>query len=152
MDGTARRSDAQARGDLACPASPEGAARLERSSGPAAPGTQLSLWKAFLTAPVACTRWRVIKVSGACTLSKEPYPFSDTWDPLVRVFNAWASSAACGARDWTRAFAVVNYERAIEPFLKHERPLRVALSRLPAAARMTVIGANETSASRTGNR
>ena len=25
----------------------------------------------------------VIKVSGACTLSKEPYPFPDIWDPLA---------------------------------------------------------------------
>jgi hypothetical protein len=27
-----------------------------------------------------------IKVSGACTLSREPYPFSDIRDPLARVF------------------------------------------------------------------
>ena len=25
-------------------------------------------------------------------------------------------------RDWTRAFAVVNYEQAVEPFLKTDRP------------------------------
>jgi predicted TIM-barrel fold metal-dependent hydrolase len=31
----------------------------------------------------------VIKVSGACTLSREPYPFSDIWDSLARVFDAW---------------------------------------------------------------
>ena len=31
----------------------------------------------------------VIKVSGACTLSREPYPFNDIWDPLARVFDAW---------------------------------------------------------------
>jgi L-fuconolactonase len=30
----------------------------------------------------------VIKVSGACTLSREPYPFPDIWDPLARVFDA----------------------------------------------------------------
>src|ERR1700681_4411536 len=28
----------------------------------------------------------VIKVSGACTLSLEPYPFPDIWDPLAPVF------------------------------------------------------------------
>ncbi len=27
----------------------------------------------------------MIKVSGACTLSREPYPFPDIWDPLARV-------------------------------------------------------------------
>jgi hypothetical protein len=31
----------------------------------------------------------VIKVNGACTLSREPYPFPDIWDPLARVFDAW---------------------------------------------------------------
>src|SRR5262249_2724578 len=31
----------------------------------------------------------VIKVSGACTLSRQPYPFPDIWDPLARVFDAW---------------------------------------------------------------
>ena len=30
----------------------------------------------------------VIKISGACTLSKEPYPFNDIWDPLARIFDA----------------------------------------------------------------
>jgi hypothetical protein len=30
----------------------------------------------------------VIKVSGACTLSREHYPFPDLWDPLARVFEA----------------------------------------------------------------
>src|SRR5665213_1734129 len=31
----------------------------------------------------------VIKVSGACTLSRQPYPYPDIWDPLARVFDAW---------------------------------------------------------------
>jgi hypothetical protein len=31
----------------------------------------------------------MIKVSGACTLSREPYLFPDIWDPLARVFDAW---------------------------------------------------------------
>jgi predicted TIM-barrel fold metal-dependent hydrolase len=31
----------------------------------------------------------VIKVSGACTLSKQPYPYNDIWDPLAKIFDAW---------------------------------------------------------------
>ena len=58
----------------------------------------------------------VIKVSGACTLSKEPYPFPDIWDPLARVFDAWGFDRCLWGTDWTRAFAVVNYEQAVEPF------------------------------------
>ena len=58
----------------------------------------------------------VVKVSGACTLSKEPYPFNDIWDPLARVFDAWGFERCLWGTDWTRAFAVVNYENAVEPF------------------------------------
>ena len=63
----------------------------------------------------------VIKVSGACTLSKEPYPFNDIWDPLKRVFDAWGFERCLWGTDWTRAYAVVNYEQATEPFLKTDR-------------------------------
>jgi len=58
----------------------------------------------------------VIKVSGACTLSRKPYPFPDIWDPLARVFDAWGFERCLWGTDWTRAFAVVNYEQAVEPF------------------------------------
>ena len=63
----------------------------------------------------------VIKVSGACTLSKEPYPFPDIWVPLARLFDAWGFERCLWGTDWTRAFAVVNYEQAVEPFLKTDR-------------------------------
>ena len=58
----------------------------------------------------------VIKVSGACTLSKQPYPFPDIWDPLARVFDAWGIDRCLWGTDWTRAAAVVNYEQAVAPF------------------------------------
>lgn len=32
-----------------------------------------------------------------------------------------ASTAACGAQDWTRALAVVDYELVVEPLLKTDR-------------------------------
>ena len=63
----------------------------------------------------------VIKVSGAWTLSREPYPFQDIWDPLACVFDAWGFDRCLWGTDWTRAFAVVNYEQAVEPFLKTDR-------------------------------
>jgi|TARA_B110000196_G_scaffold186812_1_gene160141 L-fuconolactonase len=63
----------------------------------------------------------VIKVSGACTLSREPYPFPDIWDPLARVFDAWGLDRCLWGTDWTRAFAVVNYENAVEPFRLTDR-------------------------------
>jgi L-fuconolactonase len=63
----------------------------------------------------------VIKVSGACTLSREPYPFPDIWDPLARIFDAWGFERCLWGTDWTRAFAVVNYEQAVKPFLETKR-------------------------------
>jgi predicted TIM-barrel fold metal-dependent hydrolase len=63
----------------------------------------------------------VIKVSGACTLSHQPYPFPDIWDPLQRIFDAWGFERCLWGTDWTRAFAVVNYEQAVEPFLRTDR-------------------------------
>jgi predicted TIM-barrel fold metal-dependent hydrolase len=63
----------------------------------------------------------VIKISGACTLSRAAYPFSDIWDPLARVFDAWGLERCLWGTDWTRAFAVVNYEQAVEPFLATDR-------------------------------
>jgi predicted TIM-barrel fold metal-dependent hydrolase len=63
----------------------------------------------------------VIKVSGACTLSRQPYPFADIWDPLARVFDTWSFDRCLWGTDWTRAFAVVNYEQAVRPFLDADR-------------------------------
>ena len=74
----------------------------------------------------------VIKVSGACTLSKEPYPYPDIWDPLARVFDAWGFERCLWGTDWTRAFAVVNYENAVTPFLQ--------TSRLSAGERAMLMG------------
>jgi L-fuconolactonase len=74
----------------------------------------------------------VIKVSGACTLSKKPYPYPDIWDPLARVFDAWGFERCLWGTDWTRAFAVVNYEQGVKPFLETDR--------LSAAERAMLMG------------
>jgi predicted TIM-barrel fold metal-dependent hydrolase len=74
----------------------------------------------------------VIKVSGACTLSKEPYPFPDIWDPLARVFDAWSIDRCLWGTDWTRAAAVVSYEQGVRPFLE--------TSRLSESERATLMG------------
>ena len=58
----------------------------------------------------------VIKISGACTLAKEPYPYPDIWDPLARIFDAWGIDRCLWGTDWTRAAAVVSYEQGVEPF------------------------------------
>lgn len=63
----------------------------------------------------------VIKITGACTLAREPYPFPDIWDPLARLFDAWGFDRCLWGTDWTRAFAVVTFEQAVRPFLETDR-------------------------------
>ncbi len=40
---------------------------------------------------------------------------------LQRVFDAWGFERCLWGTDWTRAFAVVNYEQAVKPFLETKR-------------------------------
>jgi L-fuconolactonase len=70
---------------------------------------------------LAKRRNAVIKVSGACTLSQKPYPYPDIWDPLRRLFDAWGIERCLWGTDWTRAYAVVNYEQAVKPFFETDR-------------------------------
>jgi L-fuconolactonase len=63
----------------------------------------------------------VIKISGACTLSHQAYPYPDIWDPLARVFDAWGFDRCLWGTDWTRAAAVLSYAQGVEPFLKTDR-------------------------------
>lgn len=63
----------------------------------------------------------VIKVSGACMMSREPYPYPDIWDPLARVFDAWGFERCLWGTDWTRTFARVNYKQAVQPFLDTDK-------------------------------
>src|SRR5260370_27116857 len=47
--------------------------------------------------------------------------FQGIWDPLARLFDNWGFDRCLWGTDWTRAFAVVNYQQAVEPFLKTGR-------------------------------
>lgn len=62
-----------------------------------------------------------IKVSGACTLSREPFPFPDIWDSLARVFDAWGFQRCLWGSDWTRATALLSYRDAVEAFRVTDR-------------------------------
>ena len=62
-----------------------------------------------------------IKISGACTLSREPFPFRDIWAPLARVFDAWGFERCLWGSDWTRATALLGYEDAVQAFRLADR-------------------------------
>ena len=62
-----------------------------------------------------------IKISGACTLSREPFPFADLWNPLARIFDAYGLDRCLWGTDWTRAVRVVSPEDAVEAFRVTDR-------------------------------
>jgi L-fuconolactonase len=56
-----------------------------------------------------------IKLSGICTLSAEPYPFHDIWDPLQRIIDAYGIERCMWGTDWTRVTAL-TYGQAVDAF------------------------------------
>lgn len=62
-----------------------------------------------------------IKISGACTLSHEPFPYPDIWDPLERIFDAFGMDRCMWGTDWTRAVALLSYEQGVEAFRVTDR-------------------------------
>ncbi len=58
----------------------------------------------------------VIKISGACTLSHEPFPYPDIWEPLGKVFEAYGLDRCLWGTDWTRAVRLLTYEQGVEAF------------------------------------
>jgi L-fuconolactonase len=63
----------------------------------------------------------VIKISGACTLSREAFPYNDIWDPLARIFDAFGLNRCMWGTDWTRAVALLTYKQGVEAFRVTDR-------------------------------
>ncbi len=57
-----------------------------------------------------------IKISGACTLSQQPFPYPDVWAPLRKVFDAFGFDRCMWGTDWTRATGMLSYEQGVEAF------------------------------------
>ena len=57
-----------------------------------------------------------IKISGACTLAHEPFPYPDIWEPLGKLFEAFGFERCMWGTDWTRAVNLLNYEQGVEAF------------------------------------
>jgi predicted TIM-barrel fold metal-dependent hydrolase len=62
-----------------------------------------------------------IKISGACTLSQEPYPYNDIWAPLGRIFDAFGFDRCMWGTDWTRAIALLTYQQGVDAFRLSDR-------------------------------
>ena len=57
-----------------------------------------------------------IKISGACTLAREPFPYADIWEPLGRIFDAYGFDRCMWGTDWTRAVNLLTFAQDVEAF------------------------------------
>jgi len=57
-----------------------------------------------------------IKITGACTLSRESFPYDDLWAPLGRIFDAFGMDRCMWGTDWTRAVALLTYAQGVDAF------------------------------------
>jgi len=62
-----------------------------------------------------------IKISGACTLSRQAFPYDDIWDPLQRIFDAFGLDRCLWGTDWTRAVRLLTYRDGVEAFRLTDR-------------------------------
>lgn len=62
-----------------------------------------------------------VKISGACTLSHEAFPYRDIWDPLYRIFDAFGFDRCLWGTDWTRAVNLLTYGQGVEAFRVTDR-------------------------------
>ena len=62
-----------------------------------------------------------IKITGACTLSREAFPFNDIWDPLRRIFDAFGIDRCMWGTDWTRAVGLLTYKQGVDAFRGADR-------------------------------
>jgi predicted TIM-barrel fold metal-dependent hydrolase len=62
-----------------------------------------------------------IKITGGCTLSHQPYPYKDIWDPLGRIFDAFGLDRCMWGTDWTRAVNLLTYKEGVESFRVTDR-------------------------------
>ena len=62
-----------------------------------------------------------VKISGACTLAHEPFPYKDIWDPLFRIFGAFGFDRCIWGTDWTRAVGMLTYKQGVDAFRVTDR-------------------------------
>ena len=62
-----------------------------------------------------------LKITGAGTLSHEPFPYPDIWEPLGRIFDAFGLDRCLWGTDWTRAVDLLTYEQGVEAFRVTDR-------------------------------
>jgi L-fuconolactonase len=75
-----------------------------------------------------------IKITGACTLSREPFPYNDIWDPVCRVIDAFGIDRCLWGTDWTRAINFLTLKQGVDAFR--------ATNRISESDKVKLMGAN----------
>ena len=79
-----------------------------------------------------------VKISGACTMSREPFPYNDIWDPILRVIDAFGVDRCMWGTDWTRTINMLTYEQGVAPFRETSRLSKTDKARLMGGTVETV--------------
>ena len=84
---------------------------------PARPPVPADVW-ADLPKLLALAQYKNVrvKVSGACTMSRQPFPYDDIWEPVLRVIDAFGLDRCMWGTDWTRTIGMLTYEQGVAPF------------------------------------
>ncbi len=58
----------------------------------------------------------VVKISGACTLSHEPFPYKDIRQPVDQILNTFGLDRCMWGTDWTRAVNLLTFKQGVDAF------------------------------------
>ncbi|MBM3649265.1 MAG: hypothetical protein FJX11_15890 [Alphaproteobacteria bacterium] len=58
----------------------------------------------------------VVKITGACTLSHEAFPYKDIREPVGRILDAFGLDRCMWGTDWTRAVNLLTYKQSVDSF------------------------------------
>jgi len=62
-----------------------------------------------------------VKITGACTLSRQAFPYDDIWPHLEMIFEAFGIDRCMWGTDWTRAVNLLSYEQGVDAFRETDR-------------------------------
>jgi L-fuconolactonase len=57
-----------------------------------------------------------VKISGACMMTHQPFPYDDIWDPILKIIEAFGLDRCMWGTDWTRTIGSLTYEQGVAPF------------------------------------
>jgi L-fuconolactonase len=57
-----------------------------------------------------------MKIIGACSWSRQPFPFSDIWGPLSQIFELFGIERCMWGTDWTHRGFSVDYDESVAAF------------------------------------